>query len=268
MTSAPTKRKWVADNLGAVKERAVKVDPSADTSSALRISWALTRRGLALELAGLMNFESHERLKLKLLMALTRDPPDERFGAATVEQVRTADKEAWRLLSKKCSGSLHAASPADPTPLEVALGEVLECMEFNLALMPLPKAAGGTGGGDKRKKDSDDDGEAGLATPKKRSRAQRRNARVENLKKQVVSLQTAPAVPVVKLGGKQAGKGTPMPKALLGGVSVLPNGDRICFGWNLDSCSAAPAGGRCPKGVHVCTKKGCHGKHRASQCSM
>ena len=273
LTTGQVKRKWLADNLGMVREKAVKVDPAADTSSALRISWALQRRGLSLELAGLMNFEAHEKLRNKLLGALTRDVPDDRYAAASIEQVRNADKEAWRLMSKKCRLGLKAATAADPPPMQAALDEILNSMEFNLALMPLPKASGGPRGGGNGKDDRDD-GARNLAT--KKSRAQRRTGQVDSLKKQLAEAKGSgrAATPPPSNPGRQAtakaasARTAPMPRALLGGVAQTANGDRICFGWNLGSCTAAEAGARCPKGMHVCTKAGCQGRHKASECSQ
>eukprot|EP00969_Alexandrium_andersonii_P244557 10805891-Alexandrium_andersonii.AAC.1 len=123
ITHQSSRKKWMADSSGVVKERAVRVGPHADVSSALRISWALQRRGLALEIAGLMDWESHEKLRLKLLGALTREAPDPRYAPASLDQVRQADKECWRLLSKKCRASLRPASAMDPLPLVAAMDE-------------------------------------------------------------------------------------------------------------------------------------------------
>ena len=46
-----------------------------------------------------------------------------------------------------------------------------------------------------------------------------------------------------------------MPRELMGGVSTLPDGRRICYGFNLGTCTAAEPGGACNRGVHVCTKR-------------
>ena len=68
------------------------------------------------------------------------------------------------------------------------------------------------------------------------------------------------------------GKGTGwsnVPKLLQPGVGKLANGDTICFGFNLGTCqSGVPAGGRCPKGHHVCTKIGCQRARRAKDCKL
>ena len=70
--------------------------------------------------------------------------------------------------------------------------------------------------------------------------------------------------------------GAPMPKALVGGVAQTPDGQRICFGFNLGTCREAVRDAMysgkpckvCVKGLHVCTKPGCHGPHPVHDCSM
>ncbi|MCP4240434.1 MAG: hypothetical protein GY772_07695 [bacterium] len=255
----PTKRRWAPDASGVVREKAVKTDPAADVSSALRISWALQRRGIALEISGLMSYDVHERIRNKLITALTKDSPDPHYRTASIDQLRAADKEIWKQLSNLAKGKLRAATPRDE-PLEDYVDQVLAMMEVNLILMPLP-----AGGGAKRKQE-DNDGPPPEKTSSTRSR--RRARQMERLKKQTAEGRPSPS----QGGGKGGGKGKrnfgpPMPQQLVGGVAELPDGRRICFGFNLNTCNKAQAGAACDKGVHVCTKRGCGGAHRASECS-
>ena len=82
-----------------------------------------------------------------------------------------------------------------------------------------------------------------------------------------------------KGGGKAARKGQgkdKMKKHRGGGNPSLPDGLRtakgkmvtsyndkpICLAYNLQGCSLeVDATGHCPKGLHVCTRKGCGGNH-------
>ncbi len=58
-------------------------------------------------------------------------------------------------------------------------------------------------------------------------------------------------------------KGPPsMPKELIGLQPMSKNGEPICYGYNLPGgCVGAKRGKKCPKGLHVCTKRGCKMQH-------
>jgi len=56
------RKRWMADASGVIKEKEVPADTRADVSTALRIQWAMKRRGLALDIAGLLYFSVHEEL--------------------------------------------------------------------------------------------------------------------------------------------------------------------------------------------------------------
>ena len=44
--------------------------------------------------------------------------------------------------------------------------------------------------------------------------------------------------------------------------AIDEEGVPICFKFNIDgSCSAAPPGGRCPRGRHICVLKSCREPH-------
>ena len=135
-----------------------------------------------MELAGFMTFETHEKLRLKLLAALTRDPPDSRYAPLSLEHIRNADRETFRLLSKALRTGVRPASPMDPLPSTNALNDVLKSVEFNLFLLPLPVATPQRKG---EKRESDEDS----GPPSKRSRAQRRNNQLAQLKNQVETLK-------------------------------------------------------------------------------
>ena len=53
----------------------------------------------------------------------------------------------------------------------------------------------------------------------------------------------------------------PVPAGLPEGVSEK-DGERICFGYNLGTCSEGKVGKRCQKGLHVCCHKSCGAKHK------
>lgn len=262
LAGAPGRRKWIADHMGVVREKSVKPEVMADVGSALRISNALLRRGVALEVAGLMSFTAHERLRARLIRAFTDAPSDPRFGAPSVEQVRRADKEAWRMLSKACRAGVRARSAADPLPADAAIDGVLSSVDFALVLLPMP-----TSGRGKRRAAASSSSTEGNATKKRKQRRKTKQANTQPVPKQEPSSSSQP--PSKGKGkGKQRPHGDTMPKALTGGVSRTADGQPICFAFNLGGCSAARPGERCPRGVHICTRKGCGGKHPQSECCM
>ena len=221
-----------------------------------------------MELAGLMSYESHELLRAKLLAALTKDPPDPRYSSLSVEHIRAADKEAFRMLAKTLRSGVKPLSPADPPPANKAVEEVLASVEFNLFLLPLPCSKGSaSASGEKRR--SEDDGNQG---PAKKSRNQRRQAQLVALRS-TGDTQRQPTQPTHEhrqpQGGARANRTSgPMPRQLIGGVATLPDGTRLCFSFNLGNCRDAAPGESCRKGKHLCTKRGCQGKHPAVECSL
>ena len=131
ITTRPGQKRWGPDAHGVVKEKTVKNEVHADVGSALKISWALQRRGIAAEVAGLMTFEAHEKIKAHLLTALTREVPDSRFSPPSLEAIRMADKEIWKKLSVACREGVRPASALDPLPADLAVDAVLASLEVN-----------------------------------------------------------------------------------------------------------------------------------------
>ena len=52
----------------------------------------------------------------------------------------------------------------------------------------------------------------------------------------------------------------------LNAVPATPKGHRLCFSYNLKTCSNTVDKQRCPKGLHACAVKGCHKQHPALDC--
>ena len=57
--------------------------------------------------------------------------------------------------------------------------------------------------------------------------------------------------------GKMAGGKLPTQLRVAGASGTDPEGNPICFSFNLGGCSAAPPGGRCPRGRHICILTKC-----------
>ena len=232
-------------------------DIVADVTSALKVSWALQRRGLAMEIAGFMTYECHELIRAKLLDALTREVPSEQYEQPTLEILRSADKEIWKQMARMCDKGIRATTPRDPLPVDQNIEKVLDSVAVNMILMPLAKAPGGQ---KRQPDDQDGGGKAAGRAGRKRRRGQ--------------GSQPASAPSAGQQKGTDKGKGrgwdVPMPRELRGGVPCLPDKTPICFGYNTGRCKAVAPGARCPKGVHVCCKPGCGGLHPfgSPECPM
>ena len=295
----PAKRKWSADASGALRETTVRENPEAAVGTHWEINMALRRRSVALDMGGLMTFEAHERLTARFMRALTESPGDTAYAAPSVERVRSADVWVWERLASLLARGLRPTSAGATLPADTALESIMKSMEFELKLAPLPR---GLGGGAKRLQDkaddSDDDGKAGNGGRKRRGGQGRDRGNQQQNKQQNMQLQAmqreltfwrqaastgpgarqeAPAALMDAPRGKGDGKGKGaggksngtdnVPKPLRPGVGRLANGEPICFGFNMGDCSSGvPAGGRCSRGHHVCTRVGCQRAHRASEC--
>eukprot|EP00972_Heterocapsa_arctica_P005917 872562-Heterocapsa_arctica.AAC.1 len=55
-------RNWAADATGVLRDRIISTGAQADTSSDLKLNFALKRRGLALEMADVMSYHIHDLL--------------------------------------------------------------------------------------------------------------------------------------------------------------------------------------------------------------
>ena len=63
------------------------VEEGADTSTDLRLQNALRRRGVALEIAGVMSFSVHETIVDEYFRTMQEDPYDSNYRRVTIQQV-------------------------------------------------------------------------------------------------------------------------------------------------------------------------------------
>ena len=264
-----TVRQWRPDAHGAIREVSEAEPTRADLRSDLLLSYALRRRGLAMEMADLCAYETHERLVELLLGELLR-VPHEGYRKCSLEQLHRADAAIFQYLASHCRGSTKRG-PDGTRPFDKHLPLALLDPHVRQHLAPLmaapgSKAGGGApassaGGGGKRANDSS------LAAENKRLKAE--------LAQVKASMGNAGGSQAPRGKGKGRGKkgaGTysdtyrpKMPPGLVGKAYRTSGGDPICFSFNLGGCSGASAGGRCPKGYHVCAEPGCGQAHPMSQ---
>ena len=171
-----------ADANGVIKEVKTTAELKADTSTDLKLKFALQRRSLAFDQTRLIDYDKMERWTQVLFDAFLEVPPAN-YAKVTIEQVHNADLALFKYMMKETRFGIKPL--ADGTlPLERALQAAMAAPEVRLCLQPLQAS-----GGPKRKAD-----EAGLdeaPSSKHRSQAEPSKAKTEEerLRRQVQNLQ-------------------------------------------------------------------------------
>jgi hypothetical protein len=233
-----------ADSSGFVKEKSTEVRGVTDTSSELLIRYALTRRGLAMEMGQLLSYVEHEKMVAFLFREYMRLPPPG-YGKVSIEQLRRADLEIFRQLQEQTRGGVKLM-PDGRMPLDLVLPGILVSPRVAMLLMPLPASSGS-----KRQASGDAD-----ANP--------RQAKRHKAAKAKAAASAVSAGAGGKAGGKRATKSAALPAELVGMVATV--GDkRVCFGFNMTAgCPESPTvevGCKCSRGFHICCVPGCGGAH-------
>ena len=171
------------------------------------------------------------------LFAVYAQSPAPGFQKVTQAQLLRADRQAFIRMSELFSGSLKTYVGAGK-PLDQYVERMETDMTVTYFMLPIPTAHGSS---------------SSAAT----------NDKVD---KKRTETPTKPVQPNNKYqkgaakGGQKGGKGKkrdPIPQALKGMHSRTPQGDPICFGYNLGTCKQ---GAKCPR-QHVCAVPGCYKSH-------
>ena len=96
------KKSWAPDSAGVIKEKVIEQQLVADVVAGIDLDHALQRRGLAAEMAGLVRFEDHEKIRRRLMGALTEPPVDSRYSRPSLEQLQACDKWIFRKIAQIC----------------------------------------------------------------------------------------------------------------------------------------------------------------------
>lgn len=219
--------------------------PEANTKTDLLMRQAYTRRGIALEMADVVTFTKHEKLIDKLFAEHQREPPPG-YSHVSLRQVADADRRLWKIMAEGCNGDLGRTAGGDRVG-DVLLEAAMQDPAFMTMLLPLP--------GYKAASSSYEVEEAPTGAGKRK--LQKEN---QKLKERLRALEHAPG-PKLKNPKKAPVK---MPKALWG-LEPMKEGERICFGFNMDGCSHQASNGKCDRGLHVCMRCWKNG-HGAQKC--
>ena len=214
---------------GALKTTVANSMNDIDTSTELKLYFALLRRHLAFELLNLLSWELCQLWLDKLMTVLVSDAPSN-FTAVSVTQILKADREMFSLLAAEHSDSLKYVPGKEP-PLDGTFRRLMHDPRINIHLIAYPKHQ--------------------PAVPKTPKRAGD-----DNVDK-----------PGPKRPRPNASKPVPqMPQELKGLSSKTSDGKPICRHRNLKKgCNNTVKNGRCRFGMHICMKCQKPG-HGASDC--
>ena len=212
-----------------------------DVSTDLRLYQAFSRRGLALEVAGVCSFEAHESVMRTLFDYTHRHPPPGFTGPGT-EQIIRADQELWKQVSSQVKHEFAAVG--GQKLVDKALQECASASAVVFHLLPLAKPPQPV----KRPWDQvsqDPNAGKGGQKGKKGKKGKGQNQ------------------------GKDSQPSNRQVPAELKGMSGTRNGIRLCFNFNLAhgcplECKDVNGNPTCSKGFYLCMK--CGGKHSASAC--
>ena len=213
-----------------VKEQASNAE--IHITSDLGLYQALQRRTLALDLTGIASYEVMRKW-IDRLFALYAQSPAPGFSKISQSQLLRADRQAFIRMSELFTGSLKAPIAAGK-PLDPYIEKLESDMTVTYFMLPVPTSHAGssTDKSDKDKKRPEAPNTKGGQPPKK--------------------------VPKGNAKGTSKGKKRdPIPQALKGHHSRTPQGEPICFGFNLGTCKQ---GSKCPR-QHVCSVPGCYKVH-------
>ena len=231
-------------------------DLTVNVKGELLWDYALRRRAVAADLAGLANFSALDDWTETMKLYLMKEPPTG-HKKVTFLQLLEADRELWHQVSVAC----EAGTKADPTRPELngrtafehAFRAAMFAPEVRTVLMFLQGSSVGS---------STPSSSSAPSKPDKQFAHQLRMLSEQNqsLKRKLDGAagndwpkQTKGNGKGKKEKGKKRNEPS-TPRAWGPGVpGTLANGDRICYGFNLSSgCALSKAGKKCHNGYHVC----------------
>ena len=236
MQKKPSKEISIDQSALIVKDKQQEL--LCSTSTELETVNAFRRRALAFDLVKACGFHSMNTYHSELFEHIHQAPPPG-YSSVSLAQILRADRAAWVMMAEKIS-SLKRDGQGD-LPLEVEIQKALAHPSVTFHLLPLPAKPVSTQGPQKPKRDRS-------RTPPKAD---------------APATKTNPNKGKGKGRGKnKKGRGPNIPRGLIGKSLQTPSGERLCWAWNLEKgCNEAAAGGKCSRGLHLCSEPGCHKPH-------
>ena len=238
-SGAKTEPIWKVEK-GVMRQSEVVVEDPADVSTELQLQFALKRRGVALHVAKVMSFSTHEKIA-KFLMKALNAPPLPNYAKVSLEQLHQADQAIFARASRLTGAGIPLDTDGSPALDTIIPGILLE-HDINCLVTRLPRSAASSGEG-------------------KRSGSQKRDAEVERLQAEVKRLRANTSQPQKGQGRGKGGNGVPskgegkggkaartkkgaqVPFELTGLKAKNAAGENLCFAYNK---------GQCDRQVNVC----------------
>ena len=244
---------------GEIRVVSKTIEEPANITGEFKVQNALKRRGVAMHVAKLLNYQVHEEL-LKWYFTELEAEPVPGFSKISISQVMEADSRIFMRLAEITKEDL-SIRPDGTFALDGLLRRVLLEPRTQLLLAP-SRMTGSSSSGQKRDAEIDR-----LMQENKRLKASFQMGGKGNKGKDS-------AAQYQQKGGKgkggnknKKGKGEGrMPRELVG-LKAEKNGVPLCFDFNLAGCSKAGNGSRCGRGLHVCMKCG-SSTHGARGCTI
>ena len=208
-------KEWKVNSSGHLMEVVSDIGPRTEVSTDLKVLQALNRRGAAMELSNLMDYQVHDKLTRMLMREFQRDTVPG-FHRVALDQLHRADKEVWAFMAERTRDGLMPDA-AGARPLDDLLPQALLDPTVRMMLLPLPGA---------QNKRRADDNEPPSTKASKRAKKKARQEAAQT------SAPRGPPPRNPKGDGKGQGKTRSMPGGLLGN-SKTAEGKSICFGYNL-----------------------------------
>ena len=230
----------------------------------LELKYALQRRGLAMQMAHLLSFKSHEKLIDYYFEEMARDSVDlSRYDRISLDQVMNTDKEIFVRIGEETREGFKALGnlPAKEYPLDKLLEQIMVHPRVVHLLLPLPLSNGSS-----KKQEPHVD----------KKRDQSEASQVQRLMNEIKKMKSS------KGEGKGAGKGggskvakganrnkraggAAMPKELIG-MTPEVNGKRVCYSYNMPRGCDVSGEDKCTRGYHLCCFPGCGEEHSLQKC--
>ena len=214
---------------GSIRLSKKHPEASADTTGELRVRLCMQRRALAFQIANIASFVILDAFISKLFALLTKKPIAG-YRSISLAQIVAADQALWQKVAQETRGSILTSG--DPKPVDRVVQDFMDSAEVTYHLLPIRDGP----------KPADPDKPPKPPKPSKPPKNPKRSAPGD--------IERQPKNPKVDIPSDCATKDDA--------------NQNICFAYNRKTCPVR--GPKCRRGVHLCWRKGCFGKHAYPDC--
>lgn len=120
---------------GVVVEKVTRTAVTCDASTIHILDAALRRRGMCYHTKGLVNVEAHERIRTRLIKAVSKKPARTDWSPPSVEDALEVDRKIFFRLHKACARGIRIR-PGGVFPLDEVLPAMFENYEVAMLIAP------------------------------------------------------------------------------------------------------------------------------------